>query len=554
MTTRPEIMFPRPKCLMAACCALLVLWGVAAASAAGEVAVSGKVTNPNKEHGPGASYRLTGETTFGWLTKALTGDINLNGHRLVMDTGGGNRTIFSGVLSGTGRLEWQGAGAPSLQTYPSFLRGTKPNTFTGTLVIVRGMLALAKPAGVTAHAGDVILGGGSNQAILRLDAADQIADTAEVRITGKHEGRIWTQGHNETVGPLVLQAHGTIHLGQGASTLAFADSRARPWDLSKTLTIHDWTQGKDKVVFGRGGQGLTAEQLARIGFSDPGGKVPGLYKARMLPDGQIVPDVRVRAVNPPFDVSDEAIAARRKVYEVPGLMRLTGPRTPLKKDMRIAFFGDSITWQNVYIGKIEKALSSGASTKSLGVRLINRGVNGGGVLSIRDGSPKAAYVSASNRNGPQAPFAEVLAADKADVAVVFIGINDVWWRKTSPESFDKALRDLVAAAAKAKATMVLATLTLKGEWPDGGNALDAQCDAYADITRKVAAATNTTLVDMRKVCLAYLRNHNAQLRVDGTLSFVRVGVLTYDGVHPTDRGNQLLAEHLAQGIYEALRR
>ena len=274
----------------------------------------------------------------------------------------------------------------------------------------------------------------------------------------------------------------------------------------------------------------------------------------MLSDGQIVPDVRVRAVKPPFDVSDEAKAARRKVYDVTGLARLTGAATPLKKDMRISFFGDSITWQNAYIRKIAKALAGSANTKSLGVRLINRGVNGGGVLSIRDGSPKAAYVSAANRNGPQAPFAEVIAADKANIAVVFIGVNDVWWRKTSPDDFDKALRDLVSAAAKAKTALVLATLTLKGELPDGRNGIDAKCDAYAEITRKVAAATGTTLVDLRKVCLAYLRNHNAQLRPDGTLSSVRAGVLTYDGVHPTDRGNQLLAEHLAQGICDAMKR
>ena len=531
-----------------------MLGAVSALGAAGEVEVSGKVRNPNQTYGPGTAYRLAGDTTFGWLTKTLTGDIHLNGHRLVMDTGGGNRTVLSGALSGSGRLEWLGAGAARLQTSPGFLAGTKPNTFTGTLIVVRGMLALAKPAGLSAHAGDVVLGGGSNQAILRLDASDQIADSASVRITGKHEGRIWTQGHSETVGPLVLQAHGTIDLGQGASTLAFADSRARSWDLGKTLTIHHWTKGKDKVVFGPGRGGLTAGQVARIGFGDPSDREPGLYRASMLPDGQLVPADRVRAVDPPFDVSDTARAARRKVHDVPGLARLTGSGTPLKKDMRIEFFGDSITWQNAYIRKIDKALSGSDRTKSLGVRLINRGINGGGVLSIRDGSPKAAYVSATNRNGPQAPFAEVLAADKADVAVVFIGINDVWWRKTSPEDFEKALRDLVAAAATSRTALVLATLTLKGELPDGKNSLDAKCDAFAKITRKVAAETRTTAVDLRGVCLAYLRNHNAQLRVDGTLSFVPVGVLTYDGVHPTDQGNDLLAEHLAQGIYEALRR
>ena len=274
----------------------------------------------------------------------------------------------------------------------------------------------------------------------------------------------------------------------------------------------------------------------------------------MLPNGEIVPDSRVFAVKPPFDVSDDSRAARRKIYDVAGLIRLTGPETPLKKNMRIAFFGDSITWQNAYIRKIEKALASSAHTNHLGVRLINRGVNGGGVFSIRDDSPKAAYVSPTNKDGPQAPFGEVIAADKASVAVIFIGINDAWWRKTNPKEFEKGLRDLVATAAKARTVPVLATLALHGELPDGTNPLDARNAAFAAITRKVAAETSTTLVNIREVCLSYLRNHNAQLRVDGTLNFARVGMLTYDGVHPTDKGNQLLAEHLSHGICEALTR
>lgn len=41
---------------------------------------------------------------------------------------------------------------------------------------------------------------------------------------------------------------------------------------------------------------------------------------------------------------------------------------------------------------------------------------------------------------------ETLAADKPDVVVVFIGINDVWWRNTAPEAFEQALGELVKAA------------------------------------------------------------------------------------------------------------
>lgn len=100
---------------------------------------------------------------------------------------------------------------------------------------------------------------------------------------------------------------------------------------------------------------------------------------------------------------------------------------------------------------------------------------------------------------------------------------------------------------------MLATLTVRGELPDGKNSDDAKIEQFAELTRKVAAATRTTLVDLRRAYLAYLRNHNAELRVDGSLYFVPAGVLTYDGVHPTGRGNELLANLISDGIIRALR-
>ena len=541
---------------LAACVAVGLLCALAPGEAGGAkwVDVSGQVKRPDQAHGPGAHVRLTGDTTFGWQRGPITGDLDINGHTFTMETGGGNRTIFSGVISGAGQFVWNGGGNARWQTVPSFLKGDKANTFSGTLTISRGTLALAKGPGVTAHAGKLlVLGGGSNQAIVRLDAAHQIADACNVLITGKHEGRIRTQGHSETVGSLTLEAHGYIDLGEGACRLAFADSSAAKWDLARTLTVRNWTEGKDAVIFGKGAGGLTAGQLARIGFADPSGRRAGLYTAKLLGDGQIVPNARVEAVKPPFDVSPKAQAARRKVYAVPGRANLTGPATRLKAGMRISLFGDSITWQNGYISAIGKALKAGTGTKRLDVALVNRGINGGGVLSIRDGSPKAAYVSPANRNGSQATFAKVIAADKATVAVVFIGINDVWWRKTAPADFEKALRDIVAQARANKTLPVLATLTVYQEKPDRTNPKDAKCDQYAEITRNVARSTGATLVDLRAAFMAYLQSHNAELRVDGALRFEKSGVLTYDGVHPTARGNDLLADHIAQGIHEALK-
>ena len=517
--------------------------------------VSGEIKKPDQSHGAGVDYRLVGDASFGWQRGHFAGDLDINGYRFTMETGGGNQTVFSGVISGAGSFVWNGGGNGRWQTTPSFFKGDKPNTFSGTLTILRGTLAFAKPAGVAAHAGDrLVLGGGTNQAIVRLDASHQINDACDLVITGKHEGRIWTQGFSETVGTLDLQSFGYIDLGDGNSVLTFADSSGAKWDLSKTLTVQNWTEDQDRILFGAGEPGLTEDQLSRLGFENPSESPPGLYSAKLLPDGQIAPDRKVEAVNPPFDVTAAASAERRKLYEIPGRANLSGTNTPLADDTRISFFGDSITWQNVYISEIERSLRASEGTRGLDLQLRNHGINGGGVLSVRDGVEKAAYVDAKNRDGKQASFAEVIAVDKASVVVVFIGINDAWWRNTSPKDFEQALRDIVSAARANETNLALATLTVFREKPDGSNPIDPKCDQFAEITRKVASSTNTTLVDLRKVFLAYLQNHNAELRVDGSLNSVSMGVLTYDGVHPNATGNLLLADHIAQGIYEASKR
>lgn len=533
--------------------AIVVLCAIAKTSTYGED-VSGEIENPSQQYGTGVSFRLVGETSFGWLTRQFTGDLDLNGHSFTMETGGGNRTVFSGVIAGKGNFTWNGGGNAGWQTTPSFLTGDKPNTFSDTLTILRGTLALTKPAGVDAVSGArLVLGGGSNQAIVQLGASEQINDSCTILITGKHEGRIWTRGHCETLGRLDLQSFGYIDLGDGISSLSFADSSKSEWDLSKTLTIQNWTSDKDGIRFSTTASGLTPGQLARVGFANPSGQPAGLYSAKLLADGRIVPDRKVEASNPPFDVSEKAKAERAKLYQIDGRANLSGVNTPLKDGMRISFFGDSITWQNVYISEIQKALKTGVGTKGFDIDLFNHGINGGGVLSVRDGSEEAAYVDRNKRDGKQGPFANVIAADKANLAVVFIGINDVWWRETSLEDFEQALRDLVSASEANRTSLVLATLSVYQEKPDGSNPMDEKCDQYAEITRRVARSTGITLVDLRRVFLAYLQNHNAELRVDGSLNYVSNGVLTYDGVHPNATGNALLADHISQGIYTTLK-
>ncbi len=507
--------------------------------------VAGEILNPTEQFGRDVNYQLKGKATFGWKTGAQGGDIDLNGHALTVETGGGNRTVFSGAISGTGSVEWRGGSVP--QVAPSILSGSAPNTFKGPFTLVNGVLDLDKPAGVDAIPGDFVIGT-KGDAMAKLNRAHQIKDLAHVTLGGAGVSSLELQGHDERFASLTLATHGVISLGETPAALLIGDSSGRPWNLAKTLTIRGFKPGRDKVAFGKDAQGLSAAQLARVGFASPAGMPEGLYTARIGTDGQLGPGTVVQASQPPFDVSADAVAARKKIYDVPGLAALSAADSPLRNGMTAVFFGDSITWQNGFVGQIDKALKSGEGAKGRTVRLVNRGINGGGVLQIRDGSTNSAYPGSST----QKSFAAVIAAEKADVAVVFIGINDVWWRKTEPEVFERALHELHTAAKANRTRLVFATLTVRGELPDGRNSDDAKIDQFAELTRKVAAATGTTLVDLRRAYLAYLRNHNAELRVDGSLYFVPAGVLTYDGVHPAAKGNELLANLISDGIVRAL--
>ncbi len=507
--------------------------------------VSGEHVDPNKDFGKDASYKLAGDTTFGWLSGVQAGDFELSGHALVVDTGGGNRTVWSGSLSGTGSCEWRGGGVP--QVAPSILGGDKPNTFTGVFKLVRGVLDLDKPAGVDAIPGDLILGA-ADSAVVRLAKSNQINDRCRVTLSGPGINGLDLQGHSETIASLTVNSQAVIDMGGEPASLSVEDCSSSPWDLTKTLTVFNFKPGKDNLVLGKGDKQLGKPQLARIGFDKPAGMAAGLYTAKVTGSGQVVPDALVNAVNPPFDVSPQAVAARARIYQVPGLAALSGKASPLKAGLTIDFFGDSITWQNTYIDAIDKAVKAGEGTRGKAVKLVNRGINGGGVLALRDGSDKAAYPGDSAQKG----LAATIGADKADVVVVFIGINDVWWRNTSPEEFEKGLGDLMAAAKANKSVAVLATMTVHGELPDGKNPDDAKIEIYSQITRKVAQASGATLVDLRRAYLAYLQNQNAQLRVDGTLYLKPAGVLTYDGVHPSASGTELLANLIGDGIFRAL--
>ncbi len=301
------------------------------------------------------------------------------------------------------------------------------------------------------------------------------------------------------------------------------------------------------MFVGSGNTGLTSDQVSKIGFTNPAGRAAGLYHAVLGADGQLTPsNTAVQAVNPPFDLSATATSQRAALYTSNGRANLSGTGTTLKTGETISIFGDSITWLNGYVGNIQTALANGQGTSGKNINVLNRGINGAGVLKVENGSATNTF------NGqPQASFADVIAADKSDVAVVFIGINDVHFLGTSAAAFEQGLRNIAASASANHTKLVLATPTLFQEKPDGSNPDDAKIDAFSTIMRTVAHDTGATLVDLRAAYIAYEQNNNYELQLDGSLTYKTTGILTYDGIHPTSLGNSLLSDLISQGIYNA---
>lgn len=230
--------------------------------------------------------------------------------------------------------------------------------------------------------------------------------------------------------------------------------------------------------------------------------------------------------------------------EPAGVARLVGKGTPLRAGMKIAFYGDSITMQGGYIATIRKAIAASPDTKDLKVQLFQHGLNGGRVPTLLEGQSPWGKLGGT--------MAELLAKEKPDVVVLFVGVNDVWHgaKGTTPEDFAAGLKKIAALCRESGARMVVATPAVIGEKPDGGNEHDQKLDQYAAIALKTAAEAKAAPVDLRKAFIDYLKANNTAKDAKG--QYPRQGILTYDGVHLSAKGNDLVADHISQGICEAL--
>ena len=200
---------------------------------------------------------------------------------------------------------------------------------------------------------------------------------------------------------------------------------------------------------------------------------------------------------------------------------------------RIVFLGDSITEAGAnpggYIRRMEEAMRAGG----IAGELVGAGIGGNKIYDL--------YFRLE---------ADVLSRHP-DVVVVYVGINDVWHKylTRTGTDLDRFERFYIAILDRLKMQgirCVLCTPGVIGERLHNANAQDVELNGYAQVVRDLAARYGYALCDLRREFHAYSEEHN-----HANLS---TGILTTDGVHLNERGNQLVADLLLPIVANLLSR
>ena len=194
----------------------------------------------------------------------------------------------------------------------------------------------------------------------------------------------------------------------------------------------------------------------------------------------------------------------------------------LMQKKKVIFFGDSITHAGVaphgYITLLQQMLAK--EGKNNAFDLIGAGIGGNKVYDL--------YLRLED---------DVLSK-KPDIVFIYIGINDVWHKKTSgtgtdPDKFERFYNKIIDKLQAAGAKVIICTPTVIGEKKNFVNELDGDLNRYAAIIRNIAKSKNTGLIDLHKTMIEYIDAHNPEDKAKD--------VLTVDGVHMNDAGNEFLA-------------
>lgn len=196
---------------------------------------------------------------------------------------------------------------------------------------------------------------------------------------------------------------------------------------------------------------------------------------------------------------------------------------------RVIFFGDSITEAGVkpggYIVRMDSMIN--AQGVAADYELVGAGVSGNKVYDL--------YLRLED---------DVLKKEPA-IVVIYIGVNDVWHKRTGgtgtdADKFERFYSAIIKKLAEKNIRTVLCTPAVIGERTDFSNEQDGDLNKYSSIIRDLAAKNNLPLVDLRRAFLDYNLKNNPGNKESG--------ILTTDRVHLNAKGNQLVADEIWEVI------
>lgn len=199
--------------------------------------------------------------------------------------------------------------------------------------------------------------------------------------------------------------------------------------------------------------------------------------------------------------------------------------TGAQKKKKVLFFGDSITAAGIKPGGYIQRIDSMLNLEGLGnqYELVGAGVSGNKVTDL--------YLR----------LEEDVLDKSPDLVIIYIGVNDVWHKRSSgtgtdADKFEKFYNAILKKLSDRKIKVILCTPAAIGERTDMTNDFDGDLNKYCAIIRNIASKNQLPLVDLRKALLDYNLKNNPENK--------EAGILTSDKVHLNPKGNQLVAEEM----------
>ena len=219
------------------------------------------------------------------------------------------------------------------------------------------------------------------------------------------------------------------------------------------------------------------------------------------------------------------------IYAIMAMVFLSSFSHQAKK--RIVFFGDSITQAGVqpngYITKLGEILKGKGQADRYD--LVGAGIGGNKVYDL--------YLRVDDD----------VMAKKPDAVVMWVGVNDVWHKRTygtgtDADKFEKFYNALIKKFKQNNIAVFICTPAAIGEKTDFSNELDGDLNRYSSIIRNIAQNNGVPLIDLRKSFLDYNMTNNKENKESG--------ILTTDRVHLNEKGNQFVAEEMYKVLSQNL--